>query len=533
MIMISESLSNEELAKVLCNLQALGHHRAAAAAAAAANGTNNSGGGSPPVSASAPPTTSSPPAVGTSSTSAALPAGATTGAARVPTPSPPTPVSVALAAPTSPSSSSASSLTSFPFKLYEMMQDAGKCGFEDVVSWQPTNSSFKVYDTNRFVKEIMPKYFKQTRYKSFQRQLNIYGFQRIHDGPHRGGYHHPYFLKDNPQLLKLIPRKRGASDDGTEPPSTTINGVNTGSPLLAAAAAAASVPKQPPQDAASSWLQSMFPTTEQQQLAALLGASSSTSSSPLQGSNAAATLASLPAEQLQSLMWLARGSGGGATTQPAAALNNNNSGGNIASLLSSILGGNNSNTSAAAALAAAAAPSLANPASPTSTATVGQNQHVFPWKLFKMLQEAPAKNFSHIVSWVHNGEAFKVHNTKDFVQQVMPQYFDQTKYESFRRQLNLYGFTRIVRGQHRGVYSHPMFHRAHQDWCRYITRQQFSQLSNGKNNSNHNHHNNNKGEIGGTEHEHQEQGDKHSNSDISNGHHAHSQEESASATAAV
>jgi hypothetical protein len=92
-----------------------------------------------------------------------------------------------------------------------------------------------------------------------------------------------------------------------------------------------------------------------------------------------------------------------------------------------------------------------------------------------MLQDAPHSGFGHIVSWVNDGDSFKVHNTKEFVQYVMPQYFDQTKYESFRRQLNLYGFTRIVRGQHRGVYSHPLFRRDHKDWCRYISRQQQQQ----------------------------------------------------------
>jgi hypothetical protein len=105
-----------------------------------------------------------------------------------------------------------------------------------------------------------------------------------------------------------------------------------------------------------------------------------------------------------------------------------------------------------------------------SAIVASTNQHVFPWKLHKMLEEAPAKNFNHIVSWVQNGTAFKVHNAQGFLANVIYQYFDQSKYESFRRQLNLYGFTRVVRGQHRGVYSHPFFRQGHQDWCRYITR---------------------------------------------------------------
>jgi HSF-type DNA-binding len=78
-------------------------------------------------------------------------------------------------------------------------------------------------------------------------------------------------------------------------------------------------------------------------------------------------------------------------------------------------------------------------------------------KLHKMLENAHRDGIDHIVSWVDDGNGFKVHNSDAFTKEVMPMFFDQTKYESFRRQLNLYGFTRISRGLRRGIYSHPKF----------------------------------------------------------------------------
>jgi hypothetical protein len=57
-----------------------------------------------------------------------------------------------------------------------------------------------------------------------------------------------------------------------------------------------------------------------------------------------------------------------------------------------------------------------------------------------------------------NGSAFKVHNSHEFVEKDMLNYFDQTKFKSFRQQLNLYGcFTRVSRGEDRGVIYHPTF----------------------------------------------------------------------------
>lgn len=97
-------------------------------------------------------------------------------------------------------------------------------------------------------------------------------------------------------------------------------------------------------------------------------------------------------------------------------------------------------------------------------------EHSFPFKLFHLLQHAEENGKQHIVSWVEDGCALKVHDHRAFVSTILPNYFDHNKYESFRRQLNLYGFTRISSGSSRGIYFHPLFLKSDRWMCQYVSR---------------------------------------------------------------
>lgn len=88
----------------------------------------------------------------------------------------------------------------FPEKLHELITDAEANGNSDIISFFPHGRAFAVHNVERFKNEIMPKYFKQSRFSSFQRQLNLYGFSRITQGRDSGGYYHEYFLQGRPAL---------------------------------------------------------------------------------------------------------------------------------------------------------------------------------------------------------------------------------------------------------------------------------------------------------------------------------------------
>lgn len=51
----------------------------------------------------------------------------------------------------------------------------------------------------------------------------------------------------------------------------------------------------------------------------------------------------------------------------------------------------------------------------------------FPWKLHDMLDEMAREGNHSVVTWQPHGRAFMVHKPKEFVEEIMPHYFNQTK----------------------------------------------------------------------------------------------------------
>eukprot|EP00533_Pseudo-nitzschia_delicatissima_P015168 CAMPEP_0197261970 /NCGR_PEP_ID=MMETSP1432-20130617/256_1 /TAXON_ID=44447 /ORGANISM="Pseudo-nitzschia delicatissima, Strain UNC1205" /LENGTH=460 /DNA_ID=CAMNT_0042726267 /DNA_START=48 /DNA_END=1430 /DNA_ORIENTATION=- len=92
----------------------------------------------------------------------------------------------------------------FPVKVYEMLENAEKKGFSNIVSWNENGTGFMVHDKDHFTKEIVPHYFNLTKYKSFQRQLSLYGFQRVTVGPNKGLRYHEKLRKGELALVRQM-----------------------------------------------------------------------------------------------------------------------------------------------------------------------------------------------------------------------------------------------------------------------------------------------------------------------------------------
>ena len=74
----------------------------------------------------------------------------------------------------------------FPWTLHNLLEDAEKEGFDSTISWRPSGMAFKVHNREDFMKQVLPRYFRQTKFKSFVRQLNLWGFSCIDQEPDKG-----------------------------------------------------------------------------------------------------------------------------------------------------------------------------------------------------------------------------------------------------------------------------------------------------------------------------------------------------------
>ena len=109
----------------------------------------------------------------------------------------------------------------FPRALHNILEDAST---ESIISWCPHGRAFKIHDKNAFVNEIMPRHFSQSKFTSFQRQLNIYSFRRLTKGPDTDGYYHELFLRARVDLCQAMCRHKikgtihkGSSNPHDEP----------------------------------------------------------------------------------------------------------------------------------------------------------------------------------------------------------------------------------------------------------------------------------------------------------------------------
>ena len=101
---------------------------------------------------------------------------------------------------------------SFPIKLHQILGDPDTDSA--VISWLEHGKAWKVHNCDRFEAEIIPKYFELTKFTSFTRQVNGWGFRRITRGSDKGGFFHEFFLRDQPELctkMRRLKKKDGVS----------------------------------------------------------------------------------------------------------------------------------------------------------------------------------------------------------------------------------------------------------------------------------------------------------------------------------
>jgi len=100
----------------------------------------------------------------------------------------------------------------------------------------------------------------------------------------------------------------------------------------------------------------------------------------------------------------------------------------------------------------------------------------FPLTLHQILEN---KEYCAIISWLPHG-GFIIRKRKEFVEKIMPRYFQMSKYFSFQKQLNNYCFKRITSGPNKGGYCHERFLREKPELCENTRRNDWSDKENKK-----------------------------------------------------
>jgi hypothetical protein len=97
--------------------------------------------------------------------------------------------------------------------IHEQTQHKGS------IEWLAEGNGFRILSVKKFSTVTLPLFFGTLKYKSFIRQLNIYGFERCH-----GAYMHPFFIRGEPNLCwKMRRQKIKGTSKTLEGPPHEIN----------------------------------------------------------------------------------------------------------------------------------------------------------------------------------------------------------------------------------------------------------------------------------------------------------------------
>lgn len=93
----------------------------------------------------------------------------------------------------------------FPAKMHAILTNPR---LNDIVAWAEHGRSWTILKPRAFEVRILPKYFEHSKFSSFVRQANGWGFRRLSSGNDRNTYYHEYFLRGMPWLIKKMRRPK-------------------------------------------------------------------------------------------------------------------------------------------------------------------------------------------------------------------------------------------------------------------------------------------------------------------------------------
>ncbi|GAB5592433.1 Flocculation suppression protein [Umbelopsis nana] len=108
-------------------------------------------------------------------------------------------------------------------------------------------------------------------------------------------------------------------------------------------------------------------------------------------------------------------------------------------------------------------------------------QSAFVTKLYNIVGD---EDIQHLISWSKDGDVFSVKNPTEFARTILPQYFKHNNWQSFVRQLNMYGFHKVndvfhtlTNEQQLWEFAHECFRRGQPELLQKIKRKTGARLS--------------------------------------------------------
>jgi len=323
----------------------------------------------------------------------------------------------------------------FPWKLHDMLDDTDR--IEDlktnVVAWQADGVSFNIHDKNRFVEEVIPKYFDKVPkdWDCFLNLLSSWGFVRFTSGAQKGAFIHRLLVKGKRQICKQMRINGKTVSDWMKQHGQFIGRLHAlltyaekegKSDIVSWTADGKKFRIHDP----STFMNSLFPTYFD-----------------------SLTYGSF--EQKLRRWGFMRSPANHQKMEKGAQLQNA--------------------TYSHPHFVKGKEPSLVWIKSDTKVPRTLQ-QHNFLVRLRVMLSDANRHGHNYVISWAPHGKAFMIHDRPYFSNNIMPSYF-KSKFTSFRQSLRNHGFAQIGgNGWDEGAYYHKLFLRDEPQLCQGLTQDQ-------------------------------------------------------------
>jgi len=323
----------------------------------------------------------------------------------------------------------------FPWKLHDMLDDSelNQDLKTNVVSWQADGVSFDIHDKDRFVEEVIPKYFEQVpkEWDCFLNILSSWGFVRFTSGTQKGAFIHRLLVKGKRSICKQMRINGKTVSDWMKQHGQFIGRLHA---LLGYAE------KQGKQDIVS-W------TPDGKKFRVHDPSSFMNSVFPMYFDSL--TYSSF--EQKLRRWGFMRSPANHQKIDKGTRLENA--------------------TYSHCHFVRGRLPNLVWVKADTKIPRTLQ-QHNFLVRLRVMLTDASRHGNQFVVSWAPHGKAFMIHDRPYFSNNIMPGYF-KSKFTSFRQSLRNHGFAQIGgNGWDEGAYYHKLFIREEPRLCQGLTQDQ-------------------------------------------------------------